>query len=284
MSGVAKTIGKVFSKIGDVVKKVAAPLLAIGAIVFTGGAALGLAPLAGGWGGAVASGLGALGAPTGGVLASVLTQAGTGAALGGLTSLATGNDFAQGAALGATGGALTGGISGMIGSGVTAAASSAPNLSGPMTMSTRNLTAAAGIPQAAAVAPTAPVAATTAAPVVAAAPATATVPTAQGVVSKALGGIGKFISSEGGGQIVGNTISGIGQGLLSGMAAKDEAQALEDQQQRITDSYDIKPGALGIGAMADGGRPTAEQQYGRSTARQRREWRYDRDRREIVRS
>lgn len=283
MSGVAKAIGKVFSKIGDVVKKVAAPLLAIGAIVFTGGAALGLAPLAGGWGGAVAAGLGAIGAPPGGVLASVLTQAGTGAALGGLTSLATGGDFAKGATMGAMGGAVTGGISGMMGAG-GAAAAAGPDLSGPVTMSTRNLTAAAGVPQAT-VNPTTTVAQATAAPVTNTVPDMPVVPESGGIVQRTLGGIGKFISSEGGGQIVGNTLSGIGQGLMTGMQAKDEAQAIEDRQQELTDSYDINPNVLGPGAaQPDTVRPSAEQQFGRSTARQRREWRYDRNRREIVRS
>ena len=43
MSKLLKSIGKVFKKIVKVVKKFALPILAIGAIVLTGGAALGLA-------------------------------------------------------------------------------------------------------------------------------------------------------------------------------------------------------------------------------------------------
>lgn len=86
MSGVLKGIGKVFKKVVKVVKKVAPFALAIGAVVMTGGAALGILP--------------SLGTMVGGLgLSAGLTSALTGA-------ISTG-------ALGAVGGLLTGGIKGM---------------------------------------------------------------------------------------------------------------------------------------------------------------------------
>lgn len=273
MSGVAKAVGKVFSGIANVVKKVALPLLGVAAIVMTGGAALGLPALAGGFGGAVTSGLAAMGAPANGVLASVLTQAGTGAAIGGVSSLATGGDFAKGAAMGAAGGALTGGVTGLLGA--TGSAAAAP----AVTMSSRSLpglgAATAPAVQTGAVIPSTSLAANPGAVV---APAAAAPTGGLGGVMK---GLGKFLTSEGGSSIVGQTIAGGAQGLLQGMAVKDKAATKSEEQERITQSYSIAPSAFGPNyAAANTGNPTVEQKYGR---RPTSRYRYDRTRREIVR-
>lgn len=273
MSGVAKAVGKVFSGIANVVKKVALPLLGVAAIVMTGGAALGLPALAGGFGGAVSSGLAAMGAPANGVLASVLTQAGTGAAIGGVSSLATGGDFAKGAAMGAAGGALTGGVTGLLGATGAAAAPAA-------TMSSRSLpglgAATAPAVQTGAVIPSTSLAAN---PGAVLAPAAAA-PT--GGLGGVMGGLGRFISNPNVAPIIGNTISGLGQGLMQGMAAKDAGEAEREEQERITQSYSIAPSAFGASYVptANTGNPTVEQKYGR---RPTSRYRYDRTRREIVR-
>lgn len=99
MSGVLKGIGKVFKKVVKVVKKVAIPALAIGAIVLTGGAALGLLP-------AVGTLVGGLGLSAG--LTTVLTGAITTGAIGAGAGLLTGG--IKGMSKGFLMGAATGGI------------------------------------------------------------------------------------------------------------------------------------------------------------------------------
>lgn len=114
MSGVVKGVKKVFKKVVKVVKKVAVPLVAAGAIFFTGGAALGLTGLAGGWSAAasaVGSALGGSGI-IGSALSGAIYQAGIGAAAGGAISAVTGGSFSKGAKAGAKIGAITGGAMG----------------------------------------------------------------------------------------------------------------------------------------------------------------------------
>lgn len=268
MSGLVKGIGKVFKKVFNAVKKVAFPLLAIGAIVFTGGAALGLAPLAGGWGGAVGSALSAMGVSTTGTLGSILTgavtQAGTGAAIGGLTSLATGGDFTEGAAKGGMIGAVTGGV---MGSGLLGGASKA---AGTVTASGRNAPAgmikgsdaiaqgraAAGLlPGGAVGGPSIPDATKIATPATGYDPSTLASDAGTG------GGrlLGKVLTSPVAGQVIG----GIGQGLMSGMAAKEASEADKEEQERITGSYDVGPGAYDQAAADTTARPTPEAKWGR---------------------
>jgi hypothetical protein len=117
MSGVAKAVGKVFKAVVKVVRKVAPVVLAAAAIYFTAGAALGVSGAAGGWGAAAASMTSSMGATgtLGSVLTGAITQAGYGAAMGGVTSLLTGQDPMKGMQAGALGGAITGGISGGLG-------------------------------------------------------------------------------------------------------------------------------------------------------------------------
>jgi hypothetical protein len=110
MSNPFKAIGKVFKKVVKVVKKIALPALMIGAVVLTGGAALGALP-------ALGTILGSVGIS--GTLASVLggaiSMGAVGAVTGGLMGAVTGQGFMKGATTGFLGGALTGGIGGGIG-------------------------------------------------------------------------------------------------------------------------------------------------------------------------
>ena len=113
MSSVVRGIKKAFKKVGEIVKKIAAPVLAAGAIFLTGGAALGLgAAGAAGAGGAAAT-AGGLGS---GIIGSVLTQAAkqaaVGALAGGVISEVSGGSFSTGAKAGAITGAVRGGLMG----------------------------------------------------------------------------------------------------------------------------------------------------------------------------
>lgn len=125
MSGMLNSIRKVFKKVVKVVKKVGLPLLAIGAVVLTGGAALGVLPALGGAGGLLAS----LGIK--GVLAGVLTTAAKGAAMGALTSGITGGNIIKGA----TSGLIMGGVTGGIGAAMGGTAATAAQAAGGMAQS-----------------------------------------------------------------------------------------------------------------------------------------------------
>ena len=291
MSGVVKTVKKVFKKVANVVKKVAPIALGVGALVVTGGAALGLPALAGGFGGAVSSALGAIGVPATGALSSVLTgavtQAGYGAAIGGVTSMVSGGDFADGAKMGAAAGALTGGLTGALGSATRAATGAAQGVTGQPTIATRNLPTLAngGGPLArpenlVAAVDSAPVtytsapqvaqAATQTAPAYTSTPAYTSAPT-EAVTS----GLGKFLNND----VVVQTLAGAAKGAISGIGGREEddstAQQIayqREEQQRITDSYNIDPAALDRVSSVDTPRPRTR----RSTAR------YDRDQGRIV--
>lgn len=98
MSGILKAIGKAFKSVVRVVKKIALPVLAIGAVILTGGAALGILPSVG----SLAGTLGLSPALTG-----ILTTAARGATMGAIGSAVTGGNIVKGATTGfAVGGAL----------------------------------------------------------------------------------------------------------------------------------------------------------------------------------
>jgi hypothetical protein len=113
MSGVLKSISKVFispissligGKVGKIIKKVAIGALAVGAVVLTGGAALGILP-------ALGTVVGGLGLSAG--LTSVLTGAISSGAIGAVGGLLTGGF--KGMTKGLLMGAVTGGVLGGIG-------------------------------------------------------------------------------------------------------------------------------------------------------------------------
>jgi hypothetical protein len=193
--------------------------------------------------------LGALGIPAGGMVSTVLTgaltKAGTYGAIAGLGSMAMGGGFSKGAQVGGMAGLAVGGIGAALG-GATGAAGAAGAAGAPA--------AAAGAPAAAAstvngVAMAAP---TIAAPAAAAA---AAAPAAGGVGGMLAGfgqsGIGQFLMSPAGG----TAIAGLGQGLATGMAAKDEQKAVEKEQNRITNSYDGAGDAMDLNSYPTAPRP-----------------------------
>ena len=118
MSGVFKSIGKVFKKVVKVVKKVLPYALAAAAVVFTGGAALGVLPAFAPAVGGLGSSLG-VGSTLGGVLTGAITKAGFGAAIGGILG------GKAGMKAGLVTGAITGGLGGLLGAAGGAAAPAA---------------------------------------------------------------------------------------------------------------------------------------------------------------
>lgn len=211
MSGILKSIGKVFRKI----KKFALPVLAIGAIALTGGAALGILP-------AVGSTIGGLG--LGSTVTAALTTAAQGATMGALTSAVTGGNimkgattgFGIGAGLGAAGAALGG--TAMAAGGAGQAAQAAGDMSG-ITVGGAAQTAMSSIPAASGVGATAGTAAAT------------------GASGGLLGGVGGFINKNP--IIAGTLIQGIGSGMMAAQQAK------EDQRE-----YDSTLGYSGLGGTA----------------------------------
>lgn len=109
VSNPLKAIGKVFKGAVKVLKKIALPALAIGAVVLTGGAALGVLPALGGSGGLLA-GIGIKGA-----LAGVLTSAAKAATFGAIGSALTGGNIVKGATAGFVTGGILGGASAALG-------------------------------------------------------------------------------------------------------------------------------------------------------------------------
>lgn len=253
MSGVLKGAKKVFKKVGKVVKKVAPYALAVGSVVFTAGAALGVPAMAGGWGAAVTKGLGALGisgsSGLAGALTGAVTQAGYGAALGGIGSAVSGGDFGDGAAMGALAGAATGGVMGGLGmpvdplsgigegggsnalsigktapAGTPAAAPAQTGLGAPAATSATGAgyTAAAGTPG------------------MAAAPAATT---AAGAGAQA--GQTGLMSSVMNNPITGHVVKGLGTALLNS-GQTDPYKAREAERRDVAASYDLPEGTAGL--------------------------------------
>lgn len=197
MSGILKGIGKVFKKVVKVVKKVALPALMIGAVVLTGGAALGVLP-------ALGTMVGGLGLSAG--LTSVLTGAISTGALGAVGGFLTGGmkgatkGFLMGAA---TGGVLGGlgvtGVNGILGGG-KAAASTATSAGSSGLVQSSGLAQAIGNPLPSVFQGAAGMAPAAGSVFSAAAPAAASIlPSAAGVASAAVpaaaGGLGGMLSN-----------------------------------------------------------------------------------------
>lgn len=255
--GLFSGLKKVFKKVTKVLVKVAPIALLAGAAIFTGGAALGLAPFAGGWGAAAAgfaSNLGLTGA-LGSVVTGAVTQAGYGALAGGLISGVTGGDPLKGAQMGALTGAVTGGVTGGLGFATDplggAAAQAAPGAT-PATSPTgfASFTAPNGVGPV-----TGPAAADlTLSTGAAVGPTTSTVAPAASTPS----GFGSFVDKE----VVGRTLAGLGQGYLEGQTAKDERDLqiqLRDDRQA---SYDVDPSVYQAAPGAGAPRPTPREAYG----------------------
>lgn len=259
MSKVVKGIRKVFRKVVKFVKKAAPIILAAAAIYFTAGAALGVVGTAGGWGaaaGSITSSVGATGTMAN-VLTGAITQAGYGAAIGGVLSKAGGGSFTEGAKRGAVTGAVGGGIAGGLGIGVGGAGQPStgtqpPPATGVPGPDTSALNAA---DEAAAMGgnfshETGMASINTGTPPTV--PPTGTPPPTDG------GGLlrtGGWIERNQG--LVGNLVSGVGQGIMAREAASSESDALRERQNIINENY------AGVDPSA-GFRPLARGTSGRS--------------------
>ena len=268
MSGVVKSVKKVFKKVLKVVKKLAPVILAAAAIYFTAGAALGIAGTAGGWGGAVSGLMGklGLGSTLGGIVTGAVTQAGYGAVLGGAFAAVTGGDVGKGLLRGAIGGAVTGGVMGGLGlptdplSGIgetpATAASNATSLNAPIT----------------------PV---TSAPIGPIGPVTAPPPPSGGLLSN----IGAFIEKNP--TVAGMAIQGLGSGI--GGLAQADAEIEAAQIKAEQDALERAQIAANFGVGEGGGlltgttfdttpRPTPLQQFNINTMLAKAQgamWRYN---------
>lgn len=244
MSRIVKGVKKVFNKVVKTVRKVAPYALAIGAIVFTAGAAAGATGILGaGWGGAasaMSTSLGLSGA-AGAALTGAITQAGFGALIGGGLAEATGGDFAEGAEAGALTGLVTGGASGAIGA---ARAGIAPK-GGPATA------APAGAPGT--TLPASQVATPPKLPKIGASPSGG-IPAVTGATKATQGGMlsraGQFFRNNK--DLVGQAVAGLGQGIGAGADADAEMDLLREQHNLRSSNYaGVDPGR-GYGGM----RPT----------------------------
>lgn len=235
MSNPFKAIGKVFKSVVKVVKKVALPALMIGAVVLTGGAALGALP-------ALGTILGSVGIS--GTLASVLGGAISMGAVGAVGGFITGG--MKGAKMGFLGGALTGGVlggvgvigangvfgaNGLLGMGQGSAATSA-------TGAVANTAQMTGLATPAGFTTGAVEAAIGAAPTLAGAAPLATQAAAAGAgVAGGTGGglLGQLAPTllQGAGQI----ISGFSQGKMAEAQMEAEAQAQRDRFDRTAFNY-----------------------------------------------
>lgn len=218
MSGLLKGIGKVFKKL----KKIALPVLAIGAIALTGGAALGVLP-------ALSSTIGSLGLGT--TLTGALTTAAQGATFGAVGSALMGKNPIKGAVTGMAIGGGMGLASGLLAPAAGAATGSAGSAAGDIVTTGRGAMSAADIGAAVTQGPTAAVAAPAAAAGQAAAAGTG------GGIMSGLGGLGGVIKDNP--ILVGAAMQGIGSGIMARQAAK------EDQRE-----YDSTLGYTGLGGNA----------------------------------
>ena len=223
-------------------KKIAPIILAVAAIVFTGGAALGLGGIMGGGWAAAASTVGTtLGGSglLGSVLTGAITQAGTGALIGAGVAAVTGGDIGEGLKRGAIGGAVLGGA----GAGISHVRNASQVGSiGPITeggVTTTPLPEGAGVNAGAGTGQ--------------AIDAAGNVIPAATQSKGLLRGIGGFIKNNP--EVSAGIISGLGQGLLSGSEADDEKKLLRERHRLISENY----------AGADPGRNFRDVAPGRGT-------------------
>ena len=202
-------------------KKIAPFILGAAAAYFTFGGSLALGGLtlggAGGWGGAISSvvnSIGLGGSTLGSILGGAVKYAGYGALGGAATAAVTGGDIGEGAAQGALSGAITGGV--MSGIGV-------PDLLGGQAPSPGG---SAGIMSQAAGGMAGPVSG----------PHGGAVGSMGGGAAAGGGGFMDRLFEKGGwlernAGLVGPAVAGLGEGILGGLASKDEMEAQERMQR-----------------------------------------------------
>ena len=220
MSGVFTAIGKVFKKVVKVVVKVAPFALAAAAVVFTGGAALGILPT---FATAVGGLVGSLG--VGSALAPILTGAVVNAGFGAAAGFVLGGK--QGMKMGAITGGLLGGIGGALGGAGGAAAGATSNASLNALTNSTNAILGAG-------ASATPAMAggfsglSTIAP--AAAAAASGSPITSGLLSNPM--------------VLSQAIQGVGSGLTASAQSKAQREAAAAEQARINSNYQIGSGLM----------------------------------------
>lgn len=133
MSGVIKGVGKTFKKVLKTAVKIAPYAVLAGAVIFTGGAALGIT---GTWAAASASVGSIFGSTLGPIVTGAVFQAGIGAAVGGGVAALTGGNIGKGITKGALVGAATGAATGLLAPGMVpsqtlAQANAAPAAAAP---------------------------------------------------------------------------------------------------------------------------------------------------------
>ena len=219
MSGAVKSVKKVFKKVIKPIKKVLPIALAVGAVVFTAGNALGAMPS---WGEAVSSMTGT--STLGNILGGAITQAGYGAAIGAAGAAVTGNDITTGAGYGAAAGAITGGITGAMAPS-TPGAPATPSAPGSPTSTPITQTPLPPPPSAGA----GPVAANTAAAAAGGGNATGSGLLAPG---------GWLERNQ---ELVGGLVGGVGKGLLASAesddAGKQQIEIMRERQRQIAANY-----------------------------------------------
>lgn len=260
MSGVVKSVTKVFKKVAKVVKKVAPYALAAAAIYFTAGAALGGGI---GWGATAGNAMSSLFGPglLADTLAGAVTQAGYGALIGGAVSGITGGDISKGMLKGAIGGAITGGVSGFAGSAYTLASpTTLPTV--PSVLPPPGMAPPTSLPPT--VTPGPAVAPTALPPTVAGAAPVATAPAA------ARTGVLGFWDEIKNSELAGGLVKGVGEALLtpeaapSGRAeAAEIAAAAETEAKRASYIGETEGGLLTkADTLASPTRPTPGQKWG----------------------
>lgn len=212
MSGLLKGVKKIFKKVGKVLKKIALPALAIGAVVLTGGAALGVLPSIG----ALGSSLGLSAGLTG-----VLSSAASAATMGAVTSAVTGGNIIKGATTGlVVGGALgaAGGLGQKVASAGTTASGGGGSMTGFMSPAEKFVSGAGG---------------GGAGTVAAAAPAA--------VAANGGGGLGSGILSflNNNPVVGGSLVQGIGSGMIASGQAKAQRKAEEREAANYSDTSQL---------------------------------------------
>lgn len=210
MSGVVRAIGKAFKAVGKFVKKYALPALAIAAVVFTGGAAIGALP-------ALGSVLGAGGLGLSAGLTSVLTTAATSATIGAGISAVTGGNIIKGATTGLITGGIAGGAGALMGGIGAGAASGAASAAGTVA------------PAAGSAVSTLPGMIDVTAALGGAAPVTAAA--AGGGIGGAVGNVASWLGKNP--AITGQLINGIGGGMM----ANEQMKQRDREGRQIRENY-----------------------------------------------
>jgi hypothetical protein len=229
MSGFLHSVGKVFKKVVKAAIKIAPYAIMVGAVVLTGGAALGALP-------AVGSVIGGLGLSAGvtAALTTAVTTAAIGTAVGAGTAALSGGNILKGASQGALAGAVSGGILGAVAPAATAAgsaASTAGEFAAPALTGDAASTAAAwGGGTGIAALDSVPALATAAPAAITGLPGIAA-PAASG------GGVSGLLGSALKSPVVAGLIQGVGNGISANETAKAQQRMAQDNRDFLTGNY-----------------------------------------------